>query len=190
MTRYVGKIACKSPRWIGRFLALVAVGLLTACGSGAEDELREWMKQERASANPRITPIPPSKAFQPQEYSGEEGADPFSMQRILQALRDASQAARQQELKSETNRPREPLEAYSLDNLVFVGTLSRAGRTVALVKADNLLFQVVPGNRMGQNYGQVMKITDNELVLREIVPDAAGEWTERPATMQLQERAK
>jgi type IV pilus assembly protein PilP len=32
-----------------------------------------------------------------------------------------------------------------------------------------------------------MKVSETEVVLREIVQDAAGEWTERPATLQLQE---
>ncbi|MEQ1658352.1 MAG: pilus assembly protein PilP, partial [Hylemonella sp.] len=36
----------------------------------------------------------------------------------------------------------------------------------------------------------VTKITETEVILREIVQDAVGEWIERPATLQLQEKAK
>jgi len=61
---------------------------------------------------------------------------------------------------------------------------------VALVKVDNLLYQVRVGNHLGQNYGRVTKITETEVSLREIVQDAAGEWIERTATLQLQERTK
>ena len=46
------------------------------------------------------------------------------------------------------------------------------------------------GNHLGQNYGRVMRIDETELALREIVQDAAGEWIERTATLQLQERSK
>ena len=46
------------------------------------------------------------------------------------------------------------------------------------------------GNYLGQNYGRITRITETELGLREIVQDAAGEWIERVATLQLQERSK
>jgi len=46
------------------------------------------------------------------------------------------------------------------------------------------------GNHLGLNYGRVTRIDETELALREIVQDAAGEWIERPATLQLQERSK
>jgi type IV pilus assembly protein PilP len=49
---------------------------------------------------------------------------------------------------------------------------------------------VRPGNYLGQNYGRVTKIIETEVTLREIVQDAAGEWIERTATLQLQERSK
>jgi type IV pilus assembly protein PilP len=61
---------------------------------------------------------------------------------------------------------------------------------VALVKVDNLLYQVKPGNYLGQNYGKIVKVSETEVTLREIVQDATGEWTERTATLQLQERSK
>jgi type IV pilus assembly protein PilP len=42
---------------------------------------------------------------------------------------------------------------------------------------------------MGQNFGLVMKITETEVELKEIVQDAAGEWVERPSKLELQEAA-
>ena len=41
---------------------------------------------------------------------------------------------------------------------------------------------------LGQNYGRVLRIGDADLVLREVVQDAAGEWIERNSTLQLLER--
>jgi type IV pilus assembly protein PilP len=55
---------------------------------------------------------------------------------------------------------------------------------------DNLLYQVRLGNYLGQNYGRIQKISETEIVLREIVQDSAGEWIERTATLQLQEGSK
>jgi type IV pilus assembly protein PilP len=55
---------------------------------------------------------------------------------------------------------------------------------------DALLYQVKVGDHLGQNYGRITKIDETEIAMREIVQDAAGEWIERPATLQLQERAR
>jgi type IV pilus assembly protein PilP len=46
------------------------------------------------------------------------------------------------------------------------------------------------GDYLGQNYGKITRITETEISLREIVQDAAGEWIERPGSLQLQERAR
>jgi type IV pilus assembly protein PilP len=69
----------------------------------------------------------------------------------------------------------------------MVGSLNRQGQLVALVKVDSLLYQVRPGQYLGQNYGRITRISETEVVLREIVQDAVGEWIERPAALQLQE---
>ena len=77
-----------------------------------------------------------------------------------------------------------------MDSMALVGSILRAGQPVALVRVDSLLYQVKLGNYLGQNYGRVTKITETEIVLREIVQDAVGEWIERTSTLQLQERTK
>jgi type IV pilus assembly protein PilP len=46
------------------------------------------------------------------------------------------------------------------------------------------------GEYLGLNYGRITRINETEVGLREIVQDAAGEWIERVATLQLQESAK
>jgi len=69
----------------------------------------------------------------------------------------------------------------------MVGSLNKQGKPTALLKVDKLLYQVQAGNYLGQNFGRVTRITETEVVLREIVQDSAGEWTERPAALQLVE---
>jgi type IV pilus assembly protein PilP len=71
--------------------------------------------------------------------------------------------------------------------MTLVGSLMRRGQPVALIRIDRLVHSVRPGAYLGQNYGKVIKITDTQVLLREIVQDASGEWTERAASLQLQE---
>jgi type IV pilus assembly protein PilP len=174
-------------------LTLVAAAALSACDSSEEGEIQRWMAQERAVTKPRIQPIPEPKQFAPEAYRQEAAVEPFSNQKLTQALkRDSQQAgsASAALLAPELNRRKEPLEAYPLDAMSMVGSLIKQGQPMALVKVDNLLYQVKPGNYLGQNYGRITKVAESEVVLRELVQDAAGEWIERTATLQLQEKSK
>jgi type IV pilus assembly protein PilP len=118
--------------------------------------------------------------------------EPFSNQKLTQALkRDSAQVAANGALVApELARRKEPMESFPLDSMALVGSIIKAGQPVALVRVDNLLYQVKLGSYLGQNFGRVMKINETEVTLREIVQDAAGEWIERVATLQLQERSK
>jgi type IV pilus assembly protein PilP len=165
---------------------------LTACGVNGEDELRQWMSEQKSQTRPKITPISEPKQFKPESYNQVAVVEPFSREKLTQALRrESTQAVTNGALIApELARRKEPLEAFPLDAMAMVGSLVKAGQPVALVKVDSLLYQVKPGNYLGLNYGRVMKISETEVTLREIAQDAVGEWIERAATLQLQERSK
>ena len=176
-----------------RLLAMFgACAVLAGCGASGQDEIDQWMKAQRAATRPQVTPIPEPKKFTPQAYTEEGATDPFSSVKLAQALkRDSAQSNANAALVApELARRKEPLEAYPLDTMKMVGSLIKEGQPVGLLRVENLLYQVRPGNYLGQNYGKIVKVTETEVVLREIVQDAAGEWTERTATLQLQERSK
>jgi type IV pilus assembly protein PilP len=175
-----------------RLVALAAVALLAGCGASQQEEVQEWMSQQRAQTRPKVQPIPEPKKFSPQAYTQETAFDPFSNQKLTQALkRETTQSTSSAALLApELQRRKEPLESFPLDTMSMVGSLVKQGQPVALVRVDNLLYQVRPGNYLGQNYGKITKVGEADVVLREIVQDAAGEWIERTATLQLQERSK
>jgi type IV pilus assembly protein PilP len=172
--------------------AVLIVLALTACAPSGQEELQAWMNQQRQLTKPQVTPIPEPKKFTPQAYTQEAATDPFSNQKLTQALkRESAQSTSNAGLVApELARRKEPLESYPLDSMAMVGSLLKEGKPVALVKVDNLLYQVRPGNYLGQNFGKIVKVAETEVVMREIVQDAAGEWIERSATLQLQERSK
>jgi type IV pilus assembly protein PilP len=172
--------------------AASAVLLLVACGSSGQEDLQEWMTQQRAQTRPKVQPLPEPKKFTPQPYTQDGTTDPFSNQKLTQALkRESSQSTSNAALVApELARHKEPLESFPLDAMKMVGSLLKEGLPVALVRVDNLLYQVRPGNYLGQNFGKIVKVSETDVLLREIVQDAAGEWIERTATLQLQERSK
>ncbi len=168
-------------------LALCAALALLAGCEGETEELQAWTDQQRREVRPSIQPLAAPKKFDPVPYANAQQVDPFSTQKLSVALK---QEARQPNslLSAEMNRRKEPLEAYPLDAMSMVGSVSKGGAPFALLRVDNLLYQVKSGDYVGQNFGRVTRITETEVALREIVQDAAGEWTERNATLQLQER--
>ena len=176
-----------------QLLSLVLLSaLLAGCGSSKEDDVRAWMVQERNQTKPHVEPIQPPKQFVPEPYTNLSAVEPFSSIKLTQALkRDSSQSASNAGLVApELARRKEALEAFPLDAMALVGNIIKAGQPVALIKVDNLLYQVKLGNYLGLNFGRVTKINETEVTLREIVQDAVGEWIERVATLQLQERSK
>ena len=177
-------------------LVLAVLGVATlclgGCSSSKDEDVRPWMANERNQTRPKVEPIAAPKQFKPEAYTNEATTEPFSKEKLTQALkRDSAQVVANGALVApELARRKEPLEAFPLDTMSLVGSINKAGQPVALVKVDNLLYQVKLGSYLGQNFGKVVKINETEVTLREIVQDAVGEWIERVATLQLQERSK
>ncbi|SIR85407.1 type IV pilus assembly protein PilP [Sphaerotilus natans] len=169
-------------------LVLTGLAGLSGC-SDPHEELRAWMEEQRRVAKPQVSPLVAPRKFDPQPYAAFSQTEPFSSQKMQGALKQESRQPNSL-LAAEMNRRREPLEAYPLDALMMVGSVVRGGRPYALLKADNLLYQVKVGDYLGQNYGRVTRITETEIALRELVPDTLGEIVERASTLTLQERAQ
>ncbi|MEJ6006391.1 pilus assembly protein PilP [Paucibacter sp. AS339] len=167
---------------------LLLATLLVACADDT-NELTQWMEQQRREARATITPLVPPKKFLPQPYEAAGGIDPYSAQKLSVAVKQEA-AQPNSLLSAEMNRRREPLEAYPLDSMAMVGSITRSNQRFALLRADNLLYQVKAGDHLGLNFGRVMTITETDITLREVVQDAAGEWIERTSTLQLQEQGR
>lgn len=167
-------------------LGLVLV--LGGCGAD-QDELDAWMSQQRAEVKPTVQPIEPPKPFDPEPYEDQGRVDPFSPMKLSVATRQDERQPNSV-LAAEMNRRREPLEAYPLDAMAMVGSVVRQGRPQALLRVDSLLYRVKVGDYLGQNFGKVTGISETEVSVREIVQDAAGEWIERSAALQLQAGAR
>jgi type IV pilus assembly protein PilP len=68
----------------------------------------------------------------------------------------------------------------------MVGTLEQNDTRWGLVTApDGILHRVRVGNYMGQNNGQITRISPNEIQLTEIISDGQGDWRERESSIAL-----
>lgn len=163
------------------FLLLACLLGLTACGGEEHQDLRQWMKEAAKDLKGRVPPLPEVKKFPVVAYEAADLMDPYNPAKIEPERKAGGP-------RPDLDRPKEPLEAYPLESLRMVGTLKKGNTMYALVQADKSLHQVKVGNHMGQNFGRITAISETEITLKEIVPDAVGDYTERTSTLQLQEK--
>lgn len=177
-------------QWGRAVVVLCATGglaLLAGCMGADDADVRQWMEAQRQMTPRKPEPVPPPMSFRPDSYGAADLLSPFSDERLARVLRTQADSATARLLDAERNRAREPLEQFPLDAMEMVGSLQKGTRRVALIRVNGELHQVAVGSRLGQNLGRVTQITESEVVLKEIVQDAAGEWVERTASLQLQE---
>lgn len=175
-----------------RLWLLLLIFTLSGCSVSEHDELQKWMAEQKQEIKVLVPPLPEPTKFTPQVYKQEDAIEPFSIQKLAAAFkRDTRQTmANTALIAPELSRRKEILEAMPLDSFTMVGSLLTKVQPVGLVRVDNLIHQVRVGGYLGQNYGRITKISENEIVLREIVQDASGEWTTRVAALKLKEASK
>ena len=163
--------------------ALLAV-LLAGCGDSDVREVRTWMEETKAQTKPQVKPLPAPKEFVPYAYNQAQAPDPFSADKLAGpgALAPEPNAA-----QPDLNRPREALENYPLDTMRMVGMMQKGGVSFALVQIERSVYRVRAGQRLGQNFGQVTRVTPVAVEIREMVQDAGGDWVERISKLELQE---
>ena len=162
-------------RWAG--IAVLAAAL-AACGSGRGD-LEKWVAEVKAKPAPPLDPLPVMQQFETFEYAAQNLRDPFS---------DAFSGAEGSGPRPDPGRRKQTLEQFPLDSLDMVGTLGRGAGVVALVLApDKVTYRVRPGVYLGQSDGRVTAVYEDRIELVELVPDGAGGWLERPATIALED---
>jgi type IV pilus assembly protein PilP len=187
-----GARTAAAPRY-HRLLAVAAAALLAAGLSGCDDnvtELQAWMDETRANAPRRTVRIPEPKRFVPFRYEPRADIDPFSNAKLQVALARFSDRNKGG-IAPDLNRRREPLESFPLDTIRLVGHLHRGSTgPVALLEANKIIFQAKVGSYLGQHFGRIVRISETEIRLKEIVQDAAGDWVERDTSLALQESKK
>lgn len=165
-------------------LALVGAATLLAGCDADRAELQAWMEHTRASTPQVVERVSEPKRFEPFRYGAADEVDPFSLAKLKVTSAASNRPA--SALQPDVSRRREPLEAFPLDNLKMVGNLQRGAANVALLQTDTALYQVRVGNYVGQNHGRVLRISEEEVAIREVVQDAAGDWVERDTALRLQ----
>ncbi|MCI0507251.1 MAG: pilus assembly protein PilP [Gammaproteobacteria bacterium] len=160
------------------FLFIALVG----CVNDNVSDLQAHVAQVKAKKPPPIPPLPEIKPYETYVYDETTLRDPFQASVARKVVR--SDDAYRPNMK----RQREILEQFPLDTLAMVGSLEQGGERWALIRAkDGTLYRTKKGRYIGQDYGEIIRVTETEIVLQETVPDGLGGWVRRQATLSVSE---
>jgi type IV pilus assembly protein PilP len=164
-------------------LAATACWMISGCVNNDMSDLTTYVSETKATFKGHVDPLPEFKNQPPYTYAARDIRDPFK------PVVDVEIANTQVNRHSpDENRPKEPLEDFSLDSLRMVGTLAQEKSEWVLIKdPDGLLHRVSVGHYMGKNYGKVVAVNDEEIVLVETIINSKGEWEPRNAAIALSE---
>ncbi|WP_455206341.1 pilus assembly protein PilP [Kaarinaea lacus] len=169
--------------WLKNVLGIALLGIaIVGCVNDNVSDLQEHVANVKAKKPPPIPPLPEIKQYDTYVYDETTLRDPFQASIIRKVVRSDDS------LRPDMRRQREVLEQFPLDTLTMVGSLEQSGDRWALIRAqDGTLYRTKKGSYIGQDYGQIIRVTDTEIVLQETVPDGLGGWVKRQATLSVSE---
>ncbi len=163
------------------WIVLISIAL-TGCVNDNVSDLQSYVQQTKAKKPPPIPPLPDAKTYETYIYDETTLRDPFQPSVARKVVRSNNN------LRPNMRRQREVLEQFPLDTLSMVGSLEQGGERWALVRSqDGTLYRTKKGRYIGQDYGQIIRVTESEIVLQETVPDGLGGWVRRQATLSVSE---
>jgi type IV pilus assembly protein PilP len=170
-----------------RLAGILAAAVLAACGGEEHGDLKQELATLTKDLRGRVEPLPQVRPYEPVPYTAEGQIDPFRPERIEVAAARGAASASTNLVEEQRKRPPEPLEAFPLESIQMLGTITQHKETFALVKAGPNLYRVRKGNYMGQNFGVITAIDEAQISLKELVQDSTGDWVERVSALQLVE---
>ncbi len=160
--------------------------LLTACGGDMSD-LERFIDETKQAHHGKVDPLPEFPPYQTFTYEALDIRDPFRPQTDLASSPVAAETEYSGP-RPEATRRREPLESYPVDSLKMVGLLQQSTQTWGLVKdPEGTIHRVQPGNYAGQNHGKIVKVSETQIGIVELVPDGLSGWVNRDAKLAMAE---
>lgn len=172
-----------------KHLILVLVGFLflASCKNDMSD-LDRYFADVKSTPPRQIEPLPEINSPEIFLYEAFDLRDPFSND--LQILEPQNVQA-EQILTGEgpdLNRRKELLENYPLDGLYMVGTYMQDDNYWGLIEdPEGAIHRVSVSEHVGQNYGEIIAIHEDQIIVSEWIGDGLGGWRKREAELALRD---
>ncbi len=167
--------------------AIAGLLLASIVLSGCEDAdlvgLQARLDALRNNPKGNIASLPEMPRYATASYDQQQRRSPFVAEQPAEAAAaDPTEASP----LPDADRPRQPLEAFELDNLSLVGTMIVGKTPSALIAApDGRVHRLFEGDYLGRDYGRIISVESRGLTLVETVHGSGGERIERRQRLEM-----
>lgn len=168
------------------YLIVIPVLLLAGCSVNDNADLHDKIRAIKAQPAGKIPPLPVFEQYRNFPYSAKNEKDPFKS--FFSGNEESNIVASDIKPPMLEDRKPEALEEYPLDTLRYVGQLVRDGDEWAIVTSpDKVVHRVKTGNHLGKNFGKIVQILEDKILIEETIADERGRWIKRDAALSLME---
>lgn len=152
-----------------------------------KDDLGAYVSKIEAQQKADIAPLPVMKPYEKFTYGAAELRNPFVRTVVEVPVEEEEEIIVDNGIRPDEHRLKEALESYSLAELQLVGTLEQESIWALVRSSEGVIHRVQVGNYIGQNHGEILSISDTEIILKEIVSEGNGRYIERDSSLSVVE---
>jgi len=172
---------------IKKIIVCLLILSLISCNKDMSD-LDKFFADAKSIPAKQIEPLPEINPPEVFIYEAVKERDPFSNDLQLMQEKIAETLSIVEGEGPNLNRRKEILENYPLDGLYMVGTYLQENSYRGLIEdPEGVVHFVSIGEHIGQNYGEIVQINDDQVDVSEWVSDGLGGWIKREASIALRE---
>tara|TARA_R110000868_G_scaffold361772_4_gene623782 strand:+ start:245 stop:778 length:534 start_codon:yes stop_codon:yes gene_type:complete len=172
-------------------MKLVVIGALAVVLSSCDtkiDDLQLYIAEVQQNTPVNIEPYPQFDAKPTFIYAADTLRSPFQRPRNTGVEIKAS--SQPNCAQPDFARTKQPLEKFGIDALSITGVFTSNGQKWALVQSNTGgLFKVTKGDYLGLFFGKIDSINDGTVSFTEMLPDGAGCWQKKQATLTMLSKA-
>jgi type IV pilus assembly protein PilP len=166
---------------------IVALALLSGCEAKVDD-LQVFIAEVKQTTNVSIEPYPEFDTKPTFIYSADTMRSPF--QRPRNTGVEVQIASQPNCAQPDFNRTKQPLEKFGIDALSITGVFQSNGKKWALIQSNTgSLFKATIGDYLGLFFGKIDTIQNGTVSFTEMLPDGAGCWQKKQATLTMLSKA-
>jgi type IV pilus assembly protein PilP len=172
-----------------QFNIVFATLLLFGCEAKVDD-LQVFIAEVKQKTTVYIEPYPEFESKPTFIYSADTFRSPFQRPRNTGTGVEIKVASQPNCAQPDFNRSKQPLEKFGIDALSINGVFQSNGKKWALVKSSTgKLFKATIGDYLGLFFGKIDSIQNGTVSFTEMLPDGAGCWQKKQATITMLSKA-
>jgi type IV pilus assembly protein PilP len=169
-------------------IVLVAT-LLSGCEAKVDD-LQIFIAEVKQTTSVDIEPYPAFESKPTFIYSADTLRSPFQRPRNTGVIVKAKIASQPDCTQPDFSHSKQPLEKFGIDALSITGVFQSNGKKWVLIKSNTgSLFKATIGDYLGLFFGKIDSIQNGTVSFTEMLPDGAGCWQKKQATLTMLSKA-